>query len=524
MGLRRYDALALLWLLAIFLVVEKQARIWHPLTWVGDLGNLPYQCLRMSWGDVIYRDFAAKNPLGVFLFPSLIFRTLGPSIDTLAFLTALQFTALISATYLVARRSAPRWAWVVAPLSWSYCMASCGLIHHPWAAAVGLLAVSLLYDCLFRPEPRMRGGWWLGGVILGVVGLFHQVLFCMLSLAVVLYCLATGEKRRGTLAVLIPVTLATILCAYGLLALAAGDPSLVGRALKSNLAVLFFHQKIAINNPLIVSDLWLFAPMEPGPAGLAHRFLEILNKALTYFGFPVLATLALWERRRRGRERDWLSWLLLSGGLISLSAYPQFIFAHIRAFLAPFSFILIARRLEGPGRNWVLGLAVALVSLLGLEEAAVTLATARYPVRFPVGVVYLGSEREAGGFQAICDEMSGGGPLLVYPYFPMAYFLFLRSNPFRIHEIYPSKLMPATGVALSDPVYLEGMQALAERPPRFALNAVGAQRLFLNLEQMETRPDPGNPLLDFMHEHYEPVRETQLDDGSPWIVLLKWRN
>jgi hypothetical protein len=106
----------------------------------------------------------------------------------------------------------------------------------------------------------------------------------------------------------------------------------------------------------------------------------------------------------------------------------------------------------------------------------------------------------------------------------MAYFLFSRRNPFFIHEIYPSLLMPHTGVTITDPVYLEGLQAVKDCAPLYALEGVGEEKRFLTLELMRHSQDPGNPLLDYIHEYYEPIRAVPLDAGNePWIILLKRR-
>lgn len=523
----RQDALALTLLLAVFLLLEKHARVWDSLLWLGDLGNLPCQALRWTWGEVPYRDFVVKNPIGVFVLPYFAFRALGPSIDTLALLTAVQFTLLLAATYGVARRSAPRWGWVVLPLSLTSCLGSCGLLHHPWAGTVGLLALPVLYDGLFSAGGRSRPRWVRAGLALGLTGLFHQVVFASLSLAVALYALVTAENRRSALGLLVrvaAVAMSLILFAYGILALVVGDLGVVSDALQANLGVASYYQSMAVNRPLVLCDFLIYPPVPPGWAGLAQRFLEVLTRALSYLGFPLLALWTLRDRRREGSAGGWLSWLLLSGGLLGLSAYPQFTFVHIRAFLAPVSSIMVALRLEAGKGRWLLGLVAALSCLPGLGDAAVTLAAVRQPVRFPAGTVYVDRPSEARELQSLCDEMDHepvGRPLLVYPYFSMAYFVFLRKNMFPIQEMFPPKLLPAAGFTVDGPVYLEAMRAIAERPPLYALHDVGAQRMFDNLEMRESGPDPGNPLLEFIYAHYQPVAEVQLEDGSPWIVLLK---
>jgi hypothetical protein len=535
-GWLRSHGLAFIWLLVIGALVNFQSRIWDSHLWVGDLGNLPYQATRMCWGDIIYRDFAAKNPIGVFLFPYLIFRLLGSCMDALAWTTTLQFTLFLTATYLLARRSAPRCAWIVLPLSLKDALVSCGLLHHLWAGTVGLLAIPALYAQLFSRQRKTSPGWLQAGLILGIVGLFHQVLLAALWLAVVIYALsglATSQRlhRLSMLVKLSLVALLTILSGYGLLAVFSGpDFSLLGTGLASTLKFLGTHQGQPANSVWTFSDLLVFAPAAPGFDGQAQRFLEVAQRVLSYLGFPLLATWALLRPRASEENQDqaWFPWLLLSGGLMCLAAFPQFGFVHIRAFVAPLSYVVLAYLVESQAGSWALSLLAALVSLLGVGDAAVTLAIQRWPVHFPAGTVYVSSPREANDWKAICSEMSSQSnrtSLLVYPYFPMAYFLFQRQNVFPIHEIYPGRILFHTGVTVEHPLYRQGMQKALENPPLFAIQAIGIQQLFGNLENLQklnsSDPEPANPLLEMIESRYSPVYSTRLDDGSPWIVLRK---
>jgi hypothetical protein len=516
-------------------LVYVQSKVWDSHLWVGDLGNLPYQATRMCWGDVIYRDFAAKNPIGVFLFPFLLFRLLGTTVDALTWATVLQFGLFLTATYLLAYRVAPRCAWIILPLSLKDTLVSCGLLHHLWAGAVGLLAIPTLYDQLFCEQRRGSPRWFQAGLVLGIVGLFHQVLLASLWLAVAIYALLVSplakSQRLAVLLKLSLVALLTTVTGYGLLALLAGpDLSLIGTGLSSTLKFLATHQGQPANSVWTFSDLLLFGPAAPGFDGQAQRVLEVSQRILSYLGFPLLAVFAL--LRQRGRELDehqlWFRWLLLAGGLMCLAAFPQFGFVHIRAFVAPLAYILLAYLIEGQAGSWLLALFAALVSLLGLGDAAVSLAVQRWPVQFPAGTVYVSSPREAADWKAICTEVSTQpvrSKLLVYPYFPMAYFLFQRDNLFSIHEIYPGRILHHTGVTVDHPLYTKGMQAARERPPVYAVQAIGIQRLFGNLESLQRQnssdSEPANPLLDLIESDYRPVGSTYLDDGTPWIVLRK---
>jgi hypothetical protein len=523
--LRCGDFLASILLAALFSLLDRHARLWHPM-WAADLGILPYQCARMVSGDFIYRDFFAKNPIGIFLLPSMVFRLFGPTIDSLAFLVALQFCSLVGATYLVARRTAPRMAWIVVPLYLVFCLRNCGLIHQPWAGACGPLAVLVLYDSLFAPRAPKRG-WLPGGIMLGVVFLFHQVLFCTVTLAAGIFLLA-GHGRREQLPLVALSCFSTVAGAILVLTLLAGPDLSMPRRL-FELTVLTCGREASMlsltvpNHPTLVTDA--FALAQRPRDGVPGLVMEASNRWLAYFGFPILALTALWKQRAPDQaEGDpWLRWLLLAGAMIGLSAYPQFISGHMRAFVAPYSFALVARALEKPTRlRAFLWLVVGLSCVLGVREAAGTLTSPRYGVSFPAGTVYFSQLNTASEFHNVCTIMASeptGKPLVTYPYFTMAYFLFQRTNPFRVHEITPA-LLYATGITVDAPVYVEGLRSIAASPPEFAFYDVREEYLLSEVER--SLPNNGRkPLLDFINAHYLPVQSVSWVGRGPSLIVLR---
>lgn len=521
-----------MWLSIILPLLYWKSQLFELSLWWGDLGNLPYQCQRICDGDLIYRDFAAKNPPLIFVVPSLGFWLLGCSTTALSFLTVLQFGLLLLMAYRLAWRWAPSQAFWVVPLMLYFCWGSCGLMHHVWAAAVGLWAIPSLYDRLFQAEsPAQWSDWLKAGLILGLLGGLHQVLYCTMLAAVWAFALTGSTSTRvvgGCIAMTVNSILLNLL-GWSIIGwcwgASASYPLEVWRSLIQFVAS---HQQLVVNSPWNFSDLLDLGPW-PGD------FFQGLNwswhgasRLLGYLGFPLFSLLLLAGRSKEDEpvSRRELHWLLLSGSALFLASFPQFGFAHIRAFGAPVSLVLLLVWREGEAaRGWfhrLSSLSMGALVLAGLWQASMSLLSEHRPIYFAAGALLVNEGEQSNSWSTIIDTI-GADPdqyLAVYPYFPMAYFLMRKKSRLYLHEIYPGALMDSTGVGFNDAPYQTGLRALRQHPPKYCLRAMQLEEGFRHLGrgQQDFEVDP---LANFIRDNYAAQSAILGPGGQTRLVLLR---
>jgi hypothetical protein len=462
-----------------------------------------YEAKRILAGDLFYRDiFEIITPGGQY-FVALCFALFGATMTTARTAMACVHGATTMVIFCACRTLR-----CSKPLSLAAAAAYVALCQPAWPYAsahwVSTLLVTTLFLVALR-RPWRRSARWavVPGVLVGLLIMVQQQkgMVFALTLLPLLALERALDPRESTPRIGLPAVFAH----YALGVAAVVVPCFAGLILSGGVAPVW---RALVEQPLFKYRV-MNRPPSWGWIGLFNRHLlpytsvEILKLLPAVLVLDAARGAAAWLRDRRVAE-IWRHLVIVLTGVASIASilyFPDFI--HL-AFIAPVFLVALAESVEWGARNlahlWrplaLSGplLAAVLLAGIGLHlHRNLLRGRADYPFAFQseFGRIDVASGERVEQYERVRElvQNTETKEIFCYPVFPALYLVTPARNPTPYQVLYPDYNFPAQ------------LQHAIDVLERRKVPLVVLVERFLK---------PGDPVVEYVLEHYEPVAGSDL--------------